>query len=78
MSVHTDGSAYELRVGTGLFIQPMNDSVRIADSEKGISLNHSPNTTIFQAELCGISVIKILPLSQIVFLLFKHCSTLWL
>ena len=88
-TVHTDGSAHEFRVGTGLFIQTMNDSVRIADSEKEISIDHSPDTAIFQAELSGISVsamllisqlIKILSLSRIhvVFLLFKHCSTLWL
>ena len=55
-SVHTDGSAHEFRVGTGLIIQTMNDSICIADSEKEISIDHSPDTTIFRAELSGISV----------------------
>ena len=53
---HTDGSAHKLGVGTGLFIQTKNDADGIVDSEKEISIHHSSDTTIFQAELSGISV----------------------
>ena len=56
ISVYTDGSAHELGVGTGLFIQTKNDADGLVDSEKEISIHHSPDTTIFQAELSGISV----------------------
>ena len=65
ISVYTDGSAHELGVGTGLFIQTKNDADGLVDSEKDISIHHSPDTTIFQAVLSGISVAAMLLSSKL-------------